>query len=369
MHKNDSEKGMVLGVAGGGSGGHSIPLLAIAEELRKTTPRADIFFITTQKSVEERIIQGRGFPYYKIPSGKLNGQSKLTQLWTLCRLPFALLKSFFLVLLCRPDIALSAGGYAGAPFIMAAKLLGVRTIIYEQNRKPGMAIRLMSRFANLVLLNYDSARDNFPRSNTAVVGLPCREEITNIRWRGTDPRWAESNFQIFVTGGSQGAVGLNRMLVEAMRELAEKARGISIHHQTGNNDVNFVEDVYKGIELADYKVEGFVYDMPKAYEAAHVVICRAGASTLVELAAAAKAAILVPLVSADNHQTSNARDYEGAGAAKMIMQEDGAEKVLANQLRELIANRSQLLEMSRNMGARYVPGATAKILAHLRKSH
>lgn len=369
VHNKREEKGIVLGVAGGGSGGHSIPLLAIADEFKKTLPRPDIFFVTTRKSVEERIIRDRGFPYYKIPSGKLNGQGKLTQLWTLLKMPFALLISAVLVLVRRPDVALSAGGYAGAPFIMAARLLGVRTVIYEQNRKPGMAIRLMSRFANLILLNYEAAQKNFPNNETAVVGLPCREEIANVRWTKDDPRWSEQGFRIFITGGSQGAMGLNRMLTGAMQLLGTAAKDFYIHHQTGKNDVEYVESEYRQLGLSDFKVEAFVHDMDKAYESAHLVICRSGASTLVELAAAGKAAILVPLVSKDNHQVPNAEECEEVGAAKVILQGEGADRQLADKLKELCADRSKIQNMAEAMATRYVPGATAKILAHLRNSH
>lgn len=368
MHKTEAESILTLAIAGGGSGGHSVPLLAIADEFKEKHANSDIFFVTTQRSVEERIIQKKGYPYFKIPSGKLNGQSRFVQLLTLLKLPFALLKSFVIIFKKRPFLAISAGGYAGAPFIMAAKMLGVRTVIYEQNRHPGMAIRLMSRFADLILLNYESAVKNFPNHTTDVVGLPCRKEIEKAKWSVEDVRWSEEPLRVFITGGSQGAMGLNQMLVEAMLLLGSKRRRVSLHHQTGMNDIERVSKEYAEFPELIVKVEGYVNDMQAAYDGAHLVICRAGASTLVELAAAGKAAILVPLVSRDNHQVPNAQDCVDSGAAIMILQKDGAGQLLASSLEELMEDRKRLMGMSQAMGERYLPGATSKIVAHLSKS-
>ncbi len=365
MRNLKPKKKFVLGVAGGGSGGHSIPLLAIAGELNLRDSDADIFFVTTQKSVEEEIIRKKGYRYFKIPSGKLNGQSPVIVALTLLKLPIAIVKGIWIVWRNRPNVVVSAGGYAGAPFVMAASLMGVRTVIYEQNRMPGLAIRLMSRFAKLVLLNYESAKKNFPKNETHVVGLPCREDIAQARWTESDQRWSSEPFHIFVTGGSQGAMGLNRIVVKAMEELSDSVVNISMHHQTGKNDVAAITEAYQSLGLANVKVEAYVHDMREAFERANLVISRSGASTLVELAAAEKASILVPLVSQDNHQVSNAKDCESAGAASLVLQSEDAHSQLAAQIRTYMIDREHTKAVAKKMGMRYVPGATSKILAYL----
>lgn len=367
MHKETSKARWRVGFAGGGSGGHSIPLLAIADECLRAVPHADLYFVTTNRSVEADIIARKGYTFFRIPSGKLNGQSPLVILSTFLKMPIAILKSIWIILGHRPDVVISAGGYAGAPYLLAARLMGVRTFVYEQNSSPGMAVRWLSRFADTILLNYSSAASYFPSKQVFTVGLPCRSEMSSVRWSEKDPRWDSLPFRIFVTGGSQGATGLNRIVLEAIAELPELHGNLIVQHQTGQNDLANVREQYQSLPLASVAVEPFVQDMQEAYGAAHLVISRAGASTLVELAAAAKASVLVPLVSKDGHQVPNAQECEDAQAARMLLQRPDAGAKLREIIAQFYQDRPLLRQYAGRMGERYVPDAAAKIVAHLRE--
>jgi UDP-N-acetylglucosamine--N-acetylmuramyl-(pentapeptide) pyrophosphoryl-undecaprenol N-acetylglucosamine transferase len=343
--------------AGGGSGGHLYPQVAVAGEIRRLAIETEIFFVSSRGSIEERLIPRSGYEVVLIPSGKLKGQSPLG----LARTAFALICSVFvcaaILLRRRPDLIFSAGGYAGAPFLVMGAILGVRCEILEQNRRPGLANRLMAKFCRRVYVNFAASADSFLGRDTRVVGHPCRPEIEMARWPEGSPRFRENPFRVFVFGGSQGAVGINRRMAEASRFLGDLP--IEIFHQTGEGDFEKCRADYGA--FPHVRLERFVYDMAGAFRDAHLVICRAGASSLAELAAAGKAAILIPLVSKDRHQEYNAKEVEAIGAALTFLQGELSGEKLAAEIRALASDRSRVEALSRQMASLHRPDATLRI--------
>ncbi len=350
-----------IAFAGGGSGGHLYPQVAVAGEIRKLAPEAEIFFVSTQGSIEERLIPKSGFEVVLIPSGKLKGQSPIGLLKTF----FALFRSVFvclrILLRRRPDLIFSAGGYAGAPFLVMGSLLGVRCEILEQNRHPGLANRWMAKFCRRVYVNFAASQNAFPGRDTRVVGHPCRPEIEAARWPEgeTEKRFAASPFRVFVFGGSQGAMGINRRITAASPLLRDL--DLEILHQTGEADFARVQEEYRSGGFSRARVEKFIYEMGNAFRESHLVICRSGASSLAELAAAGKATILIPLVSKDKHQEHNAVEMEKAGAALSFLQKDLTPEALAAVIRDLYASREKLAALARNMAGLHQPEAALRI--------
>lgn len=358
-----SQRKIRVAFAGGGSGGHLYPQIAVAREILKKNPQVDIYFVSTKGSIEEKLIPHNGFALELIPSGKLKGQNPLGLMRTL----FSLVKSLFvsagLILRKRPDLIFSAGGYAGAPFLVVGALMGVRCEILEQNRMPGLANRWMARFCRKIYVNFAASKELFGAKAVDVVGHPCRPEIEAARWSEAEFQ-AKSNanpFRVFVFGGSQGAMGINRLVTAASKHL--NGMNIEILHQTGDKDFETVKAEYLANKFSTVNVEKYIHDMATAFSLAHLVICRAGASSLAELSAAAKASILIPLVSKDRHQEFNAVEMENAGAAITRLQGSLTGESLAAILRELYTDRSRLFSLAQKCGALHRPNA-ARDIAH-----
>ncbi len=348
----------VFAFAGGGSGGHVYPLIAVADELKRLDPSAKLFFVSSHGSIEEKLVPRSGYELQLIYSGKLAGQPIWKKAVTAIKVAFSILQSVVILTNRRPKFVFSAGGYAGAPLVLAAYFLRIPSGILEQNRKPGLANRWMAKFCKLVFLNFPEAGDGFPKRRTVVVGHPCRKEIESARWLGEE-KFREQPLRIFIFGGSQGAVGINRLVVAALPYL--KNLDIEILHQTGTLDF---ENVRKGYEAAGFtraKVEPYVYDMASAYRAAHLVICRAGASSIAELAAAGKAALLIPLVSRDRHQEPNAEVVANRGAAEFRLQGNLTGESLAEIIKDSYDHREKLARMAGNIAKLHHPNAAKAI--------
>lgn len=361
-----SDRRKVIAFAGGGSGGHFYPQVSVARELMASPNPPRIFFVSAKGSIEEKLIPREGFELYLISSGKLKGQSVLSILKTATALVRSVFTSIRIILRERPDMIFSAGGYAGAPFLVIGALFGIRCEILEQNRVPGLANRWMSRFCRRVYVNFPSSSQSFPGKETITVGHPCRPEFERARWGDKlEARLSSDPFRIFVFGGSQGAMGINRVVTSASRHLS--GLPIEILHQTGEADYEKVKKEYGASGFTRARVEKYVYEMADALNDAHLVICRAGASSLAELAASEKAAILIPLVSKDRHQEHNAREMEADGAAIVYLQPSLTGEALAAKLKELYYNRKTLADLAKRMGRHHRQDAAARIAENILK--
>lgn len=347
--------------AGGGSGGHLYPQIAVAKELLKKNPGLEVFFVSSKGSIEEKLVPKNGFSLVLIPSGKLKGQGPLKILTTLFALFVSVFSCLKILIQKKPQLVFSAGGYAGAPFLVMAALLGVRCEILEQNRVPGLANRWMAKFCKRIYINFESSKEFFPSKEVVAVGHPCREEIERARWLANEveQNFQKNPFQIFVFGGSQGAMGINRLVTAASKFW--KDLNLQIHHQTGEADFERVKTEYQSSGFSNVRVEKFVYEMDKAYRESQLVICRAGASSLAELAAAGKASILIPLVSKDRHQEHNAKEIEKLGAGITKLQYELTAETLAALVKDLYTNRKLLVSYSEKMSALHHPDAAQRI--------
>lgn len=332
-------------IAGGGTGGHLFPGIAVAEEFIKRDRKTEVLFIGTKRGIESKLlgqagyklkiidiegIKGRGFPalvkgFYQIPQS----------MWQSGRI----LKQF------RPQITIGVGGYASGPAVMAAYLMGIPTAIAEQNAVPGITNRILGKFADKIFVTYEQTTTLFSRSKVLLSGNPVREAFTGARGL---PK-AEKDFRfLLIFGGSQGAMAINKSVVEMLPELQKMKTKIRVLHQTGAREVESVRDAYSryGIQ-AD--VTPFIVDMAGAYRQADLIICRAGATSLAEITAAGKAPILIPFPWATNdHQTKNARALADAGAAIMINENDLNGNKLFEVVENLLNNPTKLQQMEEN---------------------
>ncbi|MGZ3693410.1 MAG: undecaprenyldiphospho-muramoylpentapeptide beta-N-acetylglucosaminyltransferase [Bdellovibrionota bacterium] len=350
-----------IAFAGGGSGGHLYPQVAVAGEIRKLAPETEIFFVSSRGSIEEKLVPKAGYELVLIPSGKLKGQGLVKTAKTLVSLFLSVFVCVKILVARRPDLIFSAGGYAGAPFLVLGSLFGVRCEILEQNRMPGLANRWMAKFCKRIYVNFAASAEKFPGKDTRAVGHPCRPEIEKARWNAgeSDSLFRANPFKIFVFGGSQGAMGINRLMAQAAPFW--KDLEIEILHQTGEADFERTKKEYNQAGFNRVRVEKFIFEMAESFKASHLVICRAGASSLAEIAAAGKAALLIPLVSKDRHQEFNATEIEKLGAALSFLQGNLTGQILADAVKELYIDRNKLKALSSKMAELHKPQAAQEI--------
>ncbi len=348
---------MNIVIAGGGTGGHLFPALAIAGELEKEITGMKITFAGTAAGIEARIVPREGYDVRFIRSEGLVGKSLYRKLRSVLKIPLSLKDSYRLLKDIGPDLVLGVGGYSSGPVLMCAKLMGIPTIIHEQNSLPGFANKVLGRFVDTIAVTYHDSINFFPGEKTYLTGNPVRDEILRgDRDRGCKTFSLDKDlFTIFIFGGSSGAGSINSAAGEALVYLEPLRNKIQFLHQTGDRDFEAVRDTYRRREFRGTIVP-FVYEMADAYAAADLVISRAGATTLAELTVCGKASILVPYPhAAGNHQEINARKLWDIGAAQMILDRDLNGKTLSDLIKHLLYEPDAIGEMeriSRSLGSR-----------------
>lgn len=349
---------MRLMVAGGGTGGHVFPGMALAEEVVTRHPDNDVVFVGTARGLEARVVPAAGFPIELIDVRGLKGQGLVRLLVNLLLLPRALFQCFRILGAWRPDLVVGVGGYASGPLVLAAWLLRIPTAIQEQNAVAGITNRVLGVFVQAAFTAFPETSRFFSPHKVYQLGSPIRSELMNNYIR---PSQEHERLRLLVFGGSQGAHALNMRVVEALPHLADLRDRLEITHQTGEKDREAVE---KGYQAVGFKpdVRGFITDMSAAYARSDLVVCRAGATTLAELTVCKKPSILVPFAAAaDNHQVMNARSLVDAGAAKMIEERDLTGERLAEEIRSLLLHPEQRELMSRAAGRLGSPQAAKEI--------
>lgn len=314
-------------IAGGGTGGHIYPGVAIARAILKKDPSIKIHFIGTPRGLENQIIPREGFQLHLLPVGQLNHSGSIfSKVKTLLMLPKAFLKALSLLWDLKPIFVLGVGGYASGPMVLMASFCGFQSAIWEPNAIPGMTNRWLSRFVKKAFVVFDDATHHLKSKKIEKVGLPVRESIEALREKKLtfDP----STFRVLVFGGSQGARAINNVISEAVLKKTW-LRGIQLIHQTGKNDYVRIKSLYQD-QFPEVECLEYLHDMETKYSWADLIICRSGASSVAEIAAAAKPAIFIPLpTAADNHQQKNAESLVAKNAAIMILQKDlTAEKII-----------------------------------------
>jgi len=350
---------MRLVIAGGGTGGHLFPGVAVAEELRVKAADAAVTFVGTRRGIEARVLPELGWPLEFIEVTGLKTVGVVGALKGLLRLPRALWQARQVLRRVRPDVVLGVGGYASGPVVLAARWLGIATAICEQNSIPGFTNKLLGKFVRAVFLTFDDSRRFFSPRKVVMAGNPVRREL--VRTLSTEAAPARETLGVLVCGGSQGASAVNDLACQALIRLAQKYR-LSIVHQTGERDLVTITQRYADAQVsADCRA--FVKDMASAYLGADVVIGRAGATTVAELAIAGKPAIFIPYpFAANNHQELNAREMVNRGAALCFRQDELSGQTLASALQSLFDDAAKRQAMANAMKSLAKPGAATAIV-------
>ena len=332
-------------LAGGGTGGHVIPALAIANELRDRYG-AEVIFVGTSRGIENRLVPAAGYQLKLIEVGALNRVSLMTRLKTLGALPLAVLAARRLLRQFKPDVVIGVGGYASGPAMLAATRGGYPTVVFEPNVVPGFANRVVAKRVDAAAVHFQETCRFF--RNCQLTGVPVRAEFFNL------PPKTDGPPTLLLFGGSQGAKALNRALTEAAPELLQRVPGLHIVHQTGQADFDQCRSEYDHARI-NAEVSPFIDQMAGAFARADLLICRSGASTVAEVAAAGKPAIFIPLpTAADDHQKRNADAFAKRNAGVLLEQAQLTATRLAEIVAGLIADRERLLQV----------GAAARQLAH-----
>jgi UDP-N-acetylglucosamine--N-acetylmuramyl-(pentapeptide) pyrophosphoryl-undecaprenol N-acetylglucosamine transferase len=333
-------------LAGGGTGGHVIPALAVARELRAHYS-AQLLFVGTARGIETRLVPSAGFSLRLVHVGALKNVSLVTRARTALDLPRAIWQSWRMLAEFRPDVVIGVGGYASGPAMLAALLCGIPTLAFEPNFVPGFANRLIAPMVSAAALHFAETGRYFRRSR--VTGVPVRAEFFDL-----PPRLQGARPTLLVVGGSQGARPINQTVVASLEALHGKVPGLHIIHQTGERDYNDAHAAYRNAGVSA-EVLPFIDDMPGAFARADLLLCRSGASTVAEITAAGKAALFVPFPrAADDHQKRNAEALTSFGAAAMIEESDLTSPRLVETVSALLRDRARLARM----------GAAAKVLSH-----
>lgn len=345
-------------IAGGGTGGHIIPALAIARELTECY-EAEVRFVGTSRGLETRLVPQAGYPLDLIQVGQLNNVSLVTRLKTLLGLPMGLFSCFGLLRRFRPQVVVGVGGYASGPAMMAAILSRIPTLAFEPNAMPGLVNRMVGKWVSAAAVNFVPAMSYF--RNAEATGIPVRREFFELERR--DPL-TSSPRQLLVFGGSQGARILNTLMPQIVARLLEAVPGLTILHQAGARSAEATQAAYaqSGADPARWQVHAFLDDMPHRFQSADLVLSRSGASTVAELAAAGKASLLIPFAAAaDDHQRKNAEVLAAEDAALLLLESETSAERLLQELKALLGDPERLQAMGERAQRFAHPDAAQRI--------
>ena len=340
-------------LAGGGTGGHVIPALAIAQDL-KSRLGAEVLFIGTARGIETRLVPASGFELRLIEVGALKRVSLATRAKTMFALPRAVFASSKILGEFRPDVVIGVGGYASGPAMLAAAVRRIPTLIFEPNVVPGFANKMVAPLATAAAVHFEATCRYFKRCT--VTGVPVRQRFFEIPARPVNDRPS-----LLLFGGSQGSHILNTILVEALPQLAAALPGLHVTHQTGEKEYEAVSKAYLDVHISA-EVSPFIDNMAAAFAGADLLVCRSGASTVAEVTAAAKPALFVPFAgAADNHQFKNAELLASNNAAVLIEEKDLNSKRFAEDVIGLLKDRARLRSMSEAAKKLSHPNAAGQI--------
>ena len=353
-------------IAGGGTGGHLFPGIALAEELLKRNPAHRVLFIGTNRGLEKKILGGLGFKLETINVEGLKGRGPLKVFASLVKIPGSVLDSLRIIRAFKPDVVAGVGGYASGPAVLAARLLGIKTFIAEQNAVPGLTNRILGLFVERIFVTFAKSQALFPAGKTVVTGNPIRTAFLSGERAA---RKEGQPFTVLIFGGSQGAGAINRMVMDSLDSLTHLQGKIQFIHQTGEHDRQIVAEAYqkKGFTAEVYP---FIVEMAAAYNRADLLVCRAGATSIAEITAVGKAALLIPLPSAaGDHQTKNAALLADAGAAAMLPERELDGIRLASAIERLYKDPDALKKMeaaSASLGNKNAAAAIIDIISNRR---
>ena len=347
---------MKLLIAGGGTGGHVIPAIAIAQEWLSRDKEREVVLVGTERGIEMKLVPQAGLPLETLRVAGLKGKGGATLIKNLAMLAPAMLDARRVLQKHKPIAAFGVGGYAAGPMMLATWFSGVPNVIFEPNAEPGLTNKVLAKLSKRIATGYEISAHTWGKK-AVVTGCPVRPEFFSIA-----SRRLEKPFRLLVTGGSQGALPINRTFVDAMDRLAARKNDLSIVHQTGERDYNAVRTAYARREI-NAEVVPFLTNMAERFAWADVIVCRAGAITAAEIAAAGRAAIFIPFGAAtDSHQLRNAQEMTSAGASRLITEIELTAERLTNEIFSLIDHPEQIEKESAAARSLARPNATRDIV-------
>ena len=362
ISSSSESKALRIVIAGGGTGGHLFPGLAIAQEFMTRNERNTVLFISTGNPLERSVLNETDFRLETIAAEGIKGRGLWNQLKSALKIPRGIVESFRILKGYQPDLTVGLGSYSAGPVVVSAWLMRTKIVLHEQNILPGITNRILARFADRIYVSFDDTKKRFDPQKIRLTGNPVRKELLNHHHGNRNDVAADStSFCVLIIGGSQGAHRINMVVVDALRHLAQKERLYFIH-QTGAADEQTVSAAYQRLGIAA-RVQSFFRHMAPLYKQADLIICRAGATTVAEVTALGKAVVFIPFpFAADNHQALNADTLARDGAAEMILEKDLNAGDLAQKI-DYYASHPQALEaMAAKAGQLGHPAAAEKIV-------
>ncbi len=350
---------MKIIIAGGGTGGHLFPGIALAEEFTHRDLINQILFVGTLQGQEAEIVPKLGYSLRFIEVEGIKGKKLSSKLRLAGKIPRSILQSYRIIRNFRPHLVIGVGGYASGPLVITAWALSIPTVIHEQNAYPGITNRILGWLVKRIFISFPETRRYFPEGKTRLMGNPVRGQFREGLKKKKEQ---EDKFSLLLLGGSQGSHRINTTMVEALKYLKEIGESLKIIHQTGAKDFESVSRAYQACRF-DAEVRLFIDDIGPTYHQADLVICRAGATTIAELAVSCKAAILIPFPhAAADHQRFNARVLVDKGAAELILEDDLNGELLAKAILKYYHNRELLDNMGKRSGSIAHPQSAEEIV-------
>lgn len=352
-------------IAAGGTGGHIYPGIAVAKEIVRRDAEADILFVGTARGLETKIVPANSFRLSLINSAGLKNVGFIGKLKGLFILPQSFLEARRLVKDFRPEVVVGAGGYVSGPVLLMASRMRIPTLVMDSNALPGFTNRRLAPFVTKAALTFAEALPYFGKKGV-VTGNPVRKEFFDI-----EPKARGEKTHILIFGGSQGARAINNAMADALEHLQPVKKKLQITHQTGEFDFEKISEIYKRAEWETADVRPYISNMVDEFAKSDLIICRAGATTCAELAAAGKAGLMIPLpTAADDHQRKNAEALEKAGAARVLLQKDLSGESLANEIVELVGAPEKISAMeaaAKSLARKDAAEMTVDIIEDLRR--
>lgn len=329
---------MKILIAAGGTGGHIYPGIAVAKEILGRDAESKVTFVGTARGLETKIVPANGFELSLINSAGLKNVGLIGKIKGLFILPKSFLEARRIIKDFKPDAVVGAGGYVSGPVLLTASLMGIPTLVMDSNALPGFTNRRLAPFVTKAALTFEQAVPYFGKKGI-VTGNPVRREFFDIA-----PKTRGEKLNLLIFGGSQGARAINNAVVEALKDLPRDR--LKITHQTGEGDFEIIRESYNRAGWGDADIRPYISDMVAEFAASDLIVCRAGATSCAEIAAAGKAALLIPLpTAADDHQRKNAEALQSAGAARMLLQKDLSGEKLAGEINDLMSSPEKITEM------------------------
>jgi UDP-N-acetylglucosamine--N-acetylmuramyl-(pentapeptide) pyrophosphoryl-undecaprenol N-acetylglucosamine transferase len=361
---SSAQRALKVVIAGGGTGGHLFPGIAIAREFMTRNSATRIVFVSTGNPLEKTVLSRAGFELQCIQVAGIKGRGIWNQAKSVLKIPGAILAARGLLKKFSPDLIVGLGSYSAGPVVMSAWLMRVPIAIHEQNILPGITNRILARFADRIYISFENTRSRFSPRKVYWTGNPVRREFLETAAR-TDERvtseTGRKKFTVLIIGGSQGAHRINMVVIEAL-ELLHDADRVHFVHQTGEADEKTVRDAYRQKSISA-TAQSFFDNMAEQYRQADLIVCRAGATTVAEITAMGKAAIFIPFpYAADDHQTLNATDLADAGAAELIAEKELTAEMLGTKIKYYMENPQDLADMAATAREHGKPDAAQNIV-------